>query len=494
MLIKSPTQAALLAKDLLSGLAHVPHRYSILHIRDLLDTLLEAYPEKVMAAAAAGGSAGVQAHLAPLLTSDQTLTVLTHLVCFGCTGRKGIASAEKSAQHTAMFHQQSHQKPISIGQRRKFVKAMADFQLLDRLSESLTEPNLLGEEICETILTVLEVVGYPPKQPGTTQNEQTNKQLMVGEDILLSPLATPQWWKTLLQRLQHPECSLEQREAIARTCSQAFSLATGHSSRICKSPAPATDATEQAAEEIIQEEGEEEEVMNRLVEWGLTDRMHCALVSQLPLLVKVLGLPVDNILDHQATLARDEEKKEDGPETIRHPGRYQTIPLGSWRLQLLSLLKEILTFRGKSTEGPSLRVKAMDALMELDLPLEVQKQKKGDKAPEKLRSQNNIMNPWPALCSYVWAYPNNDFYHILFFEMLQAAILEHHEATLRLILQKSKFLSRAVSSLSSHQSGLICNALNLLLLRSQSLPPSAFLAQYLGSHDGWKASLDTLNE
>mmetsp|Transcript_110447 Transcript_110447/g.165283 ORF Transcript_110447/g.165283 Transcript_110447/m.165283 type:complete len:155 (+) Transcript_110447:292-756(+) len=80
--------------------------------------------------------------------------------------------------------------------------------------------------------------------------------------------------------------------------------------------------------------------------------------------------------------------------------------------------------------------------------------------------------------------------------MLQAAVLEHHEPTLRLILQKSKFLTKAVKSFSEPGPlrGTLLNCLNLLRIRSVALPPSAFLHQYLGSHDGWKENCDRLIE
>jgi hypothetical protein len=533
LLIKSPAQAGLLAKDLLLGLSNVSslqatQRYSTFHIRELLDALLEAFPEKVLAAAAAGGKQGVQDHLEPLLTSELTLSILTHLVCFGCTGRKGIASAEKSAQHTAMYHhlQSGDKSKISLGQRRKFVKAMSDFQLMERLAQALTSTATsnttasidAGEEICETILTILEVVGYPPAEPQQQGQQQQQQQqatkkadkdeVMVGEDVLLAPLATPEWWKPLLEVLQQPTCSMQQKEAIARICTQAFALATGNSSRICKSHAPATDATEETSEEIVQEK--EETITNRLVEWGLTDKIHAALVTQLPLMVQALCLPDRGILDYQATASTtttpsDDQTSNDSGEspTIRHPGRYQTIPLGSWRLQLLKLFKEVLTYRGKGDGDQSApSCLAMDAIMELPLPLEIQKPQKGKKNLEETKEESSesattptiIYNPWPALVSFVWAYPNNDFYHIIFFEMLQSLVLEHHEATLRLILQKSKFLTRAVRSLTTPGplQGISMNCLNLLRLRSGSLPPSAFLHQYLGSHDGWKGNIDQL--
>lgn len=508
--IRGPTQAGLLVKDLLVGLALVAaddsQRFRTFHMRELLDALVEKYPEKAMSAAAAGGKDGVQEHLLPLLRSDQTLSVLTHLVCIGATGRKGIASAEKSAQHTAMYnHMQNNSKnKVSLGLRRKFVKAMAEFSLIDTLADALaSKPD--GEELCETLLTIVEVVGYPPEDPlipGQVQpeKEKTTEEL-VGEDILLAPLGTPEWWEKLLSVIHQNSCTYEQREAIARVCHHVFALATGNSTRICKSHAPATDATEQTSENIVEEK--EEKVVNRLVEWGLTNKIHAALQSQLPLLIQVLDLPSENIMSHQATLLSKPGELSDGEvgEThlIRHPGRYRTQPLGSWRLQLLSLLKEILTYHGKSSSNnrPPCAI-AMDLIMELPIPPEVVKSKKskgGSDKPDDVSRPGGAMvyNPWPALCSFVWSYPNNDFYHITFFQMLQSVVVQHHESSLRLILQKSKFLSRAVNSLKDETlRGTMMNCLNLLKLRSESLAPSAFLHQYLGSHDGWKENVDQL--
>lgn len=514
-LVKGPTQAGLLVKDLLLGLTNVTlneaQRYSTFHIRELLDALVEAYPEKAIASAAAGGKQGAVDHLGPLLQSDQTLSVLTHLVCIGATGRKGIASAEKSAQHTAMYHHM-HNDPrnkISLGQRRKFVKVMSDFSLIDQLAHALASKSA-GEELCECILTIVEVIGYPPEDPhmpGQQPDKEKGKEEMVGEDILLAPLAKPEWWRNLFEIILRNDCTYEQREAICRACNHVFALATGNSSRICKSHAPATDATEQTSEKLVEEK--EEKVVNRLVEWGLTDKMHEALRSLLPLLIQILDLPTENILAHQAThwTSTQQQCYEAGEIelfAIPHPGRYRTQPLGSWRVQLLSLLREILTYRGKSKaneEGngkPHPCVLAMEALMELPVPPEIAKSKKAkdsDSDKESLQTEVVVYNPWPALCSFIWAYPNNDFYHVIFFQMLQSVVLEHHEASLRLILQKSKFLSRAVSSIKDEKlRGVLINCLNLMHLRSKSLPPSAFLHQYLGSHDGWKESMNILIE
>jgi hypothetical protein len=75
--------------------------------------------------------------------------------------------------------------------------------------------------------------------------------------------------------------------------------------------------------------------------------------------------------------------------------------------------------------------------------------------------------------------------------------LEHHEPTLRVILQKSKFLTKAVKTLVTSPGplrGVLLSCLNLLRLRAKSLPPSAFLPQYLSSHDGWKEHVDNVVE
>jgi len=281
---------------------------------------------------------------------------------------------------------------------------------------------------------------------------------------------------------------------------QAFSLATGNSSRICKSHAPATDATEQTSEKVVEEK--EEKITNRLIDWGLTDKIYKALVAQLPLLIKALNLPNHNILNYQATFSSSEDADVNVP-TISHPGRYTTVPLGSWRLQLLALLKEIVVYSGiidgrteSSTDGSSLN--AIDSLMELPLPVEFIKSKKKEEGKESdVDTTVVIYNPWPALSSYIWAYPNNDFYGIIFFEMLRSVVLVHHEPTLRVVLQKSKFLTKAIKSATNREeqcSSVLLDCLNLLRLRSKSLPPSAFLPQYLNSHDGWKENIDDLVE
>lgn len=136
--------------------------------------------------------------------------------------------------------------------------------------------------------------------------------------------------------------------------------------------------------------------------------------------------------------------------------------------------------------------------MSMPLPTEFIKSKKKEEEKENEVGKASIIhNPWPALCSYVWAYPNNDFYGIIFFEMLRSIVLKHHEPTLRVILQKSKFLTKAIKSATNPKetcSSVVLDCLNLLRLRTLSLAPKAFLPQYLNSHDGWKEHFEQLTQ
>jgi hypothetical protein len=106
-----------------------------------------------------------------------------------------------------------------------------------------------------------------------------------------------------------------------------------------------------------------------------------------------------------------------------------------------------------------------------------------------------IENPWPALVELLFIYPENNMYQIQFYRMLHAALKANHETTLKLVIQKCKFVSRAITGQRRTQlGGVLLRCLNALRLWRDSLPPHAFLRHYLDSHDGWKSNLDTLRQ
>uniref|UniRef100_A0A7S2A3M3 Uncharacterized protein n=1 Tax=Trieres chinensis TaxID=1514140 RepID=A0A7S2A3M3_TRICV len=245
--------------------------------------------------------------------------------------------------------------------------------------------------------------------------------------------------------------------------------------------------------------------------------MHERLVSRVALISE--GINIYSLL--AAPSDANEEGEGDMKGAVRHPGRcIIDRPFTSRRLQLITLLADILSYReeddtpgsknltlkkGKcaevgSSKGPyTAAISAMDSLMDLPLP----PMGKGDKRED---DANATFNPWPGLTDVLLTYPENNMYQIQFFRLLRSVCLANHEPTLKLVVQKSKFVAKAIRvcgdskvgtggsppmTSTSHR-GMILRCLNLLRLSAQSLPQCSFLRHYLDSHDGWKGFQDTL--
>jgi hypothetical protein len=90
-------------------------------------------------------------------------------------------------------------------------------------------PNI-GEDICETILTIVECLGYPEYPPPHLQQQKKlptdGKAESVGEDQLLAPLGKPEWWDPLVATLDG-ESSDAVKVAATRIMMGIFTLATG---------------------------------------------------------------------------------------------------------------------------------------------------------------------------------------------------------------------------------------------------------------------------
>jgi hypothetical protein len=532
----SPTRAGLLAKQVFASL-EPPAKGILMHKRVLLDALLEAYPAAVVAAASAGGKDGLEEHLGPLMLFEncsQTLPTLTSLVVYGCTGKNRRTSTEHRPAASMPPQIVTKHNVISHGHRRKFVRSLTEWNLLERLAWWIVEeddndsPVGLGEEACETLLTIVECVGYP--HPDADENEEEAGS--VGEEMLLAPLGNEDYWEPLVSVLADPETQNESaRVAAARAIVGILGLATGKSPRIRRSAAPAVDETEDIEEPEVQpEENEDEAMFNKLRDWGLTRKIHKALIAHLPRIINAMTMDDHKFLDedYQATIYIKPEGSRDKipPTAVRHPGHCFVVPFTSWRLQIAGVLAQLLSYEdgNDSTDGKeSPRAAAMSALMQLPVPPQLQK--KGEDPSSELGSDQAI-NPWPSLVGWIFLvspaaslflsvyfvfspglshslswprllqYPENCLYHVEFLRMFQAICLEHHEETLRLVLQKAKFVSRAIRSCKAGGSlqGILLMCLNTLRLRSQSLPPSAFLRQFLESHDAWKGFQDELTK
>ena len=292
----NPTRAGLLAKQIFASL-EPPTKGILMHKRVLLDALLEAYPAAVVAAASAGGKDGLEEHLGPLMLFEncsQTLPTLTSLVVYGCTGKNRRTSTEHRPASSMPPHIVTKHNVISHGHRRKFVRNLTEWNLLERLAWWIVEeddsssPVGLGEEACETLLTIVECVGYPHPDADESEEEAGS----VGEEMLLAPLGTEDYWEPLVSVLADPETQNESaRVAAARAIVGIFGLATGKSPRIRRSAAPAVDETEEIEEpEVEPEENEDEAMFNKLRDWGLTTKIHKALIGHLPRIINAMTM------------------------------------------------------------------------------------------------------------------------------------------------------------------------------------------------------------
>jgi hypothetical protein len=483
--LMNATRAGLLAKDIFAALHNTTTTTTatayVLHARKLLDALLDSYPSSVISAAGSGGKEGMEAHLRPLLlaeTSSQTLSTLTNLVIHGCTGRTGQPSAEKTLQAAHYQQQVLRGKPslISHGHRRKFVRNLSEWDFLSRIVECINDDYAsVGEDLCETVLTFVECLGSPERNDPTMTGGA--KQLVtesVGEEMVLAPLGRTEWWDPLFDKLQTSNATT--KVTVTRAMMGIFTLATGTSTRIRRIDAPMTDATENYHEgsggKEVKPVNETHEHKNKLLEWGLTAKIHQALIAHIRQICHIITMK-DGDEEGTTTYWNRGDDKENIPG-VPHPGRCRIVPFSSWRLHMIALLAEIVTYNGDELKPDpaaleSFRHAVMTRIMDLPLPATL--------LPSTISIDDNSIsssvNPWPSLCDWVFDYPENNLYHYQFIRLFRAMVIEHHEPTLRLVLQKAKFVSRGVRActMGGPIRGVLLECLNMLRLRSQSCLP-----------------------
>mmetsp|Transcript_32437 Transcript_32437/g.48015 ORF Transcript_32437/g.48015 Transcript_32437/m.48015 type:complete len:399 (-) Transcript_32437:964-2160(-) len=310
-------------------------------------------------------------------------------------------------------------------------------------------------------------------------------------------------WDPLVSMLDG-DTSDAAKVAATRIMMGIFTLATGRSSRVRKPNCVMTDATESnmgetKVNEIDPDANKDLPHENKLLNWGLTSRIHHSLLKHLPQLIHALLRGNDNRIESGATQYFKRGGSSNGISGVVHPGRCCIVPFTSWRLHVCILLAELLTHNepeekselqnlNGNEEAEAFSLMAMNAVMELTLPPALQTNN------DDQVSESTVLNPWPFLCDWVFDYPENTLYHFQFIRLFKAICMEHHEASLRLVLQKLKFVSRAVKTCSGAYAnrGVLLVCLNVLRLRSHSLAPSAFLCQFLKSHDAWKGFQDEL--
>lgn len=533
----NPTRAGLLAKQIFAAYRSLLSSYEnnsyyenngpkphIPHLNKILSTILDAFPTQVVGASCVGGSKGVDQSLYPMLhlheyvaPKHSPLFTMKDLINLGCTGRKKdeqlTLQQQQQQQQMAMLGQPPAEQKVYInhGHRRKFVLGLAQAGILEQCFSLIKKDVTCAEDVSDVLMEAIEYISFPPMlTPGLTalqnKNGKSKNDESVGEEALLAKIATTDNISLLFSCFAVDDNSKKLKASDEIAVSSAllglFELATGKARRQLETPvAPVTvseddDGLEcKASDDVrVHAPGIDD---NKMVKAGITDKMHAVYCEEMKSLVKSLDI---YSLKGNAT---------DDDSGVRHPGRYTIAkPFTSNRLQLLILFTDLVSYEshyhGVSTNSNSNyeeklkhAIRALDIVMEL--PVKAAPPKNSDEAPaENLEEDDTIYNPWPGICDALFMYPENNMLQVQFYRLIHALCATNHEATLKLVVQKCKFVSRAIKeckleSLPSTR-GVLLRCLNALRLHSQSISPNSFLRHYLESHDGWKGFLETLRK
>ena len=101
---------------------------------------------------------------------------------------------------------------------------------------------------------------------------------------------------------------------------------------------------------------------------------------------------------------------------------------------------------------------------------------------------------WEKLTNWFFIYSENNMYQAQFYRIFFLAVRSNHEKTLGEVLKKNKFIASCINAFDEekgkgkfYNKGAIVKCCNALRLQIQTLSPSAFLRNFLFSHDAWKA-------
>ena len=522
--------------------AHIPH------LNKTLSVILDAFPTQVVGASCAGGEKGVEMSLKPMLElhkhvaaipEHSPMATMAQIITIGCSGRKKDTSSFQQQQQQQqqqqmmmmMMGQQGQANSavdhvlISNSHRRKFVHGFTQWGGFSNLIDVISHDIKCADEVSDVLLSTVEFISFP-QQPNplasrlaTTTSTSTStsasasasvnkikEEESVGEEALLSKLASEEMIQKLFDCITDKTDKTEQSDvdAVSSALLGLFELATGKARKLATTPPESGSGNGDDGAVECKATTEEIKVPspgiddNKMVKAGITDKMHAALNAKMDSLVSVLNIYMKNHGQGKGKGEKSTESSSDdlaSTRSVKHPGRY-TIekPFTSNRLQLLTLFTDLVSYEShcgsnneKGTRNYNCATKALDTVMDLPVP----------PANEDEAEEGTIYNPWPGICDLLFDYPENNMFQFQFYRLIHALCATNHENTLKLIVQKCKFLSRAIKTCSekaapSSTRGVLLRCLNALRLHSQSVSPHSFLRHYLESHDGWKAFQDEL--
>lgn len=440
------------------------------HLSKLLLSILEVYPSSVISASCAGGPESVDEVFSSLLRFD--VSVLVTLILHGCI-ENYTEEENKQQQQSFRVQQQDSNSSISRGLHRKFVRGLAEWGLFEQIVNCITTMDdedkenteqLDRESVCDALITIVRILGNPPatgkpNEPNSTEpnGDKDSDEVQFGEDTLMKTIGKQNIIEKAVACIaQNPYSS--QGVASSRALLTLFELATGAKRR--KKQGAQSINTETA------EVGEEKKLIkNRLVRWGIGQSIYKSLCENITMLVNGIVTP---------SLEIDDNKNELDSET--------SLVFTSRRLNIITALAEMLEYGSLVDASESCGI--LETLDSIQI--------------------NDSSNIWMYFNELLFLFPENDLYHIQYYRIFLAALRWNHEGTLRLFIQKSKFVTKAIKTLRNRKNtsstpppaphGVLLKCLNALRLQCQSISSKSYLRHNLESHDVWKGFQDELIE
>lgn len=535
--ILNPTRAGLLSKKIFSAYRHLEKSIKedqmnissksvpyIPHLNKMLTSLLAAYPTQVVGASCAGGKDGIELSLLPMIqlhkhiaesrgitenllqemssSSDMNgnhglslgvdtgislspLSTMSAIITVGCTGRKkdGLSLQQQQQAYMSGDMSQMDEVLISKGHRRKFVHSLSQWGGFSHFMDLILQDSSDQDDVVDIFLSCTESIVFPQQLSPTLMamggrhgSKEAKEDESVGEEALFSCLAN----ETILERLLQNAKQSNKNDSsyIPNALVGLFEIASGKARK--RANPPMVDATEddgsiecKASDDVkaAPSPGIDD---NKLIKSGITDKIHAALTAHLKGLLDAMDIYMT---------------REKG-RVIRHPGRYVVEKsFTSNRLQMLTLFADLITYEShydsKARGNRKSAIAAMDAIMSFPCPPE-----------DEHLEENVVYNPWPGICDALFNYSENNMLQFQFYRLIHSLCITNHEATLKLLVQKCKFLSRAIKVCSDPSpcstKGILLSSLNALRLHSQSISSHSFLRHYMDSHDGWKSYREEL--
>lgn len=518
----NPTRAGLLAKKIFAAYRHLNKVYDenlfevpkahIPHLNKALEAMLDAFPTQVVGATCVGGEKGVEQSLGQMLqlhshvsSEHSAISIVEKIINIGCTGKEKETATLQQQQAAMMGGGGAVDKVlINHSHRRKFVRGLTQWGGFENFVNLVNHDMTCADIVTDSLLSIVECISFPKPSlalnlNGINGNKTKNtKEESVGEEALLTKLASDEIIETLFECITTKSDKIAQSDidAVSNALLGLFELATGKG-RQDTAPSLLSSGDDESVECKASESSKATTPGihdNKMVKSGVTDKLHAAITSKMSSLIGAMDIYMNSCADEG--IKEQETEFASVGTAVRHPGRYVIEkPFTSNRLQLFTLFTDLVSYEShcdlKDEHGKyDCALKALDTVMELPLLSAITE----DNDEIELEV---VYNPWPGICDLLFNYPENNMFQFQFYRLIHALCATNHDKTLKLVVQKCKFLSRAIKACSTKAAptstrGILLRCLNALRLHSQSISSHSFLRHYLESHDGWKDFQDEL--